>query len=286
MTERPTSYVNIGRLTLLVSLGLHGLLLCIPISEPDQAPPVADPERLQVVSLPPVAEQPVPAPEIPTAPEGARAAEPMPRPASPATRADYLLAVPAEPAAEPAAQPPVISRDEPSPPADSDGPAPAAPADADIDADTDADSPTMPPPENTSEDEPSLDERLANLDSYNDFQPPTDAQGATAALVEWVSANPQEFPEPLRDLKPILPVPLSTCLAQQPAENISVVVSVTPEGDLATEPTLLGTTGYSILDKKALQIARETDYPTPSRAKAYSMEIKVENSACPRNLRS
>ncbi|NEQ55785.1 MAG: hypothetical protein F6K11_37740, partial [Leptolyngbya sp. SIO3F4] len=108
---------------------------------------------------------------------------------------------------------------------------------------------------------------------------------ATSQLGEIVTQT-GIFPSPLRELESVLSaivVPLQNCLDNPPGDSVSVVVQVGPDGALTQDPELLNSSGYEVLDEKALEISREADYGSyhsSGETKAYSFAIKVDYDAC------
>ncbi|HZG37463.1 MAG TPA: hypothetical protein VEZ50_02175 [Nodosilinea sp.] len=222
-----------GGLLALVSIGMHGMLLGMPLAEPGPEAPndlseLNDPAAaIDVVRLPatpdPTAE---PVAQVPTAP-------------APVTKV--------------APAPPVARS---TPPA----PAPAAPQEN-----------SPPPPEVALEPVPSelppptLDERLRDPAQY-DFNQQTKSLLANemnfhmAVVPQWLEAEGQglsdsEVPVLGSKLAPLQVVyPIGTCLVPPPAEGL-VGVIVGANGQLVKEPVLLDSTGYTVLDEKALELA-------------------------------
>ncbi|MGB3138081.1 MAG: hypothetical protein WBG38_13845 [Nodosilinea sp.] len=246
-----------GGLLALVSIGLHGLLLGMPLSESTPEPQsdlteLSDPAAvIDVVRLPApsvsvaevMPELPAAAPE-PTASPSAAA----PAPAAPTAPAAPLLPVP----------PPVTETTlEPVPP-------------------------ELPPA--------TLDDRLRDPAQYQFNQ---QAKSLTAdeislytnELSAWLEAESEGLsddnaPELGTKLAPLQVVyPIATCLVPPPAEGlVGVIISTT--GQLVQDPILLDSTGYTVLDEKALEIAlqRRFEPQTGSRPnpKAYWLPVQVQ----------
>lgn len=265
-----------GGLLLLVSLGLHGLLLGLPLAESDLASPDSATELDQPVEVPVEAIDVV---RLPAAPEtaapgttplqtivpGAIAPKSVPQTAAPQAARPVQPSAPAAPTA-PASAPPVPVDLEPLPP--------------------------EPPPQ-------TLDDRLRDPAAYA-FN-----NQAKAAMAEGGSLDQQElstFAEVStrleemaveqgitdNDLIPVLgeklapllvAYPLNTCLVPPPAEGMVIVVADTA-GQPLQAPDLLYSTGYAVLDDKAMAMALERTFPAQSAGspnpRGYWLPVQVQ----------
>lgn len=88
-----------------------------------------------------------------------------------------------------------------------------------------------------------------------------------AVVPQWLDRESQglsdtDIPVLGRKLAPLrVPYPINTCLDPAPAEGlVGVIVSAT--GELVKEPVLLDSTGYTVLDEKALELALQQTFNT------------------------
>ena len=246
---------------ILVSIGLHGLVLALPLPDLVDPPPeveeLPEPEVIQVVTLPKLAtasessEPPVPEPpEEPPPPE-----PPM---------EDIVLT-----------DPEILDQvelefvdEEPNDSGDESGPDETG----DDGGQTDA---------------PTLDQRIASLDSYQNFD--GTKVGDTYVQNELLKRSQlpgSSWPSPLHALAGELPsivIPLQDCLDNKPGDSITVVVQLGPDAQLVGDPEAVNSSGYTVLDEKAIEIAKAADYAphhTPGKTKDYSFSIKVDYDAC------
>lgn len=265
-TTRATLGRSGGALLGLLSLGLHGLVMSLPM--PDTAPPALDSladqpdptEAIDVVRLPLA---PPPAAELPPAP---------------------VVAPPA-----------VANR--------SAQPVPSAPA-SPIPAPVQPEAPILPepkPPEVTPEVTPkaTLEERLRDPAEYA-YNREVKALIADevnlhiAVVPNWLEVEGQglgddEVPVMGAKQAPLqVAYPINSCLVPPPAEGL-VGVIVTPAGQLAKAPILLDSTGYTVLDEKALELALErtfaplaegSDVPTNPRAHWLPVQVQYDPAGC------
>ena len=244
-----------GGLLVLVSIALHGVLLGVPLPEAEPTPPaptaeLVDPATVAVVRLPPApkpAAEPVPQPS-PTVP---LAQGTQPKQASPSPQAS---ASPASP--EPDRLPDRL--------------------------------PTPPPPQ-------TLDERLHDPAAYEFNQ---QAKGLvadevtllTTVISDWLEAAAQGVSDsdiPVMGTKqaPLqVTYPIATCLTPPPAAGL-VGVIVSPTGQLVSA-VLLDSTGYTVLDDKALDMVRRQTFPpttgnlpNPS-AHWLPIEVQYDSASC------
>ncbi|MEA5450851.1 TonB family protein [Leptolyngbya sp. CCNP1308] len=281
---------------LLASLGLHALVLMLPAGTSDDAlvpppdpeqdsiaitrvPPAGEPDAAGTTALPPTPLQGRPAiaaqsPSTTAAPRPAvtqsrsqpRSSQPRPRPsAAPSARSQ-------------SAQPPTAPANPPA--------APAAPA--------------TPPPSPPSSTQPLFDgeigpqllayvaalnlpqakvdraaEYIQNRFSFNAAAVTRDA--FTTNQNEWISALRQE--PGLGDLSPEINrsefstvYPQRVCLTDAPGE-IAVGAVVNPDGSWRGAPTLLRSSGYGALDRKALQEIQRHRFAASDGIKAYVLTL-------------
>ncbi len=247
----------------LASIGLHGLVLALPmpnLEEPTvEEPELVDPEVIQVVTLPKLA----------TSPESAK--PPIPEP--PELVPEVLPEVPAEDLI--VATPELLEELEPEL-EDSEWEDEELLEDdlSDLDGDLEADDPI----------ELTLDQRLASLDSYNNYDGTRVGNSVATARLGEIVAQTGIWPSPLRSLEQALPaITLSQCISDPPGESVSVMVEVGADGALTKEPELLNSAGHEVLDEKALALAQAADYGAHHPAgetKAYSFAIQIDYEAC------
>lgn len=256
----------------LASIGLHGLVLALPmpslVEDVPETPESPDPDVIQVVTLPKLA----------TAPESVEPPIPEPPP-------DELP--PDEPPLE---EPPVeeivitdpemLDQVEPEVVEDEFD-------DIDIEDESDADSDTGDDDSGNLEggatSEPTLDQRLANIDSYGDYNEENAQRGYASSsyqkLTDWSNDNSASK---LSNFSLSLEVPLMECLKAKPANSAIVGITVDPDGNLVGDPELLGKTGYGVLDDQALTLAQAASYPGLGETQSYWIEIQVEKyTLCP-----
>ena len=263
-----------GALLGLLSLGLHGLVLSLPMPEtaPSDLDPLADqPDptevidvvRLPLASLPAAESSPTtdPRPAVAPPPVANRPAQPVPSPASPPSPSTPKPDQPQAPIPEPPEVPP--------------------------------EAPLEVLPEAT------LDNRLLDPAQYVFNQQAKSLVANefnlhTAVVPDWLEAEGQglsndEVPVMGTKLAP-LPVayPISSCLVPPPAEGL-VGVIVTPAGQLAKAPILIDSTGYTVLDEKALELALDrtfaplaegSDAPTNPRAHWLPVQVRYDPAGC------
>ncbi|MBE9070184.1 hypothetical protein IQ260_26435 [Leptolyngbya cf. ectocarpi LEGE 11479] len=254
----------------LASIGLHGLVLALPM--PDLGdPPVAveelpEPEVIQVVTLPKLAtasespESPIPEPVQPEEP---------PPPAPPTE--DIVLT---DPEILDQTDPEILDQVEPE-------------FDEPDDSGDESDADERDDGDGESEQELTLDQRIASRDSYQNFDGTKVGDIYVQNELLKLSQLPGgSWPTPLHTLAgelPALVVPLQDCLENKPGDSITIVVQIGPEAQLLGEPEAVNSTGYAVLDEKALEIAKAADYAphhTPGKTKDYSFAIKVDYEAC------
>ena len=243
----------------LASIGLHGLVLALPVPDLADPPPepleMADPEVIQVVTLPKLT-------------RGAESLEPsLPEPPTeppPVEEPDELVLL----------EPELLDEIEPGEldewdetPAVENQPAGGEPGDL----------------EDGSTAAPTLDQQLANIDSYGDYDGEQAGDVyASGKFNRWFNQNLAHAPQEL-DLDPplTLPVPVSQCLDHKP-KDIGIGVVVAADGSLVNDPAPLGSSGYGVLDKKAIELAREATYPPSAKTEAYWIKVQIEDyTLCP-----
>lgn len=260
---------------ILVSIGLHGLVLALPMPDlakpPEPEPNLPEPDVIQVVSLPKLATGDEPTePQLPKPEE-----EPLPL-------EEFEEILPAE---KVLTDPDVLDEVEPEP-------EPEIKQESAEPADT-----TTPPGEPPSNpDETELDKQLKqreNYDSFSDAQLGEEYQEGGSQFKEntvaWMlgqSLNFEQAPIHLEAIEAHLPsVSALACLDNAPSESVSVVVQVSLEdGTLVGEPETLNSAGYAILNQKALEIARKVDYSPyynpDDPAAAYWFNVQVSYDPC------
>ena len=248
----------------LASIGLHGLVLALPmpsLETPPETPETPDPEVIQVVTLPKLARSSEtskpPLPEQPDLPPEA------PPPIEDSVDEVVLAA------------PEILEEVEPEQPDEWDEEMPAEPEPDETDMDTGDET-----------DGPTLDQRLASFDSYTGFDSARVGDGAATSRLGEIAMAGGEWPSPMRQLEQTLSavdVPLQDCLDDPPGTSVSVMVEVGPDGTLTKEPELLNSAGYDVLDEKVLEIARTADYGayhSSNEAKTYSYAVQIDYEAC------
>ena len=135
-------------------------------------------------------------------------------------------------------------------------------------------------------DAPTLEQRLASLDSYTNFDGTRLGEIAASGRLGEIAQAGGEWPSPLRSLEQTLSavdVPLQECLDDPPGTSVSVMVEVGPDGALLGEPELLNSAGYDVLDERVLEIARTADYGAyhaAGKTKTYSYTVQIDYEAC------
>ncbi|MEM7064864.1 MAG: hypothetical protein AAF572_17110 [Cyanobacteria bacterium P01_B01_bin.77] len=237
---------------IMVSIGLHGLVLALPMPDlakpPESEPELTESDVIQVVSLPKLAKG-----DEPTEPQLPKPEEEPPPLEEPGevlleervlSDLDVLDEVEPEPEKE----------QEPEEPKEEAG----------------TTNPIDEPPANPSETE--LDKKLKNRENYTGFNDAlmgeeyqeggSQFKGNMTAWVLGKSLDFEQFPIHLEAIEAYLPsVPALACLDDAPGDSVSVVVQVSlVDGTLVGEPETLNSAGYMILNQKALEIAKKIDY--------------------------
>ncbi|MGG6239753.1 hypothetical protein ACQ4N7_14095 [Nodosilinea sp. AN01ver1] len=265
-----------GGLLAAVSIGMHGLLLGMPM--PGSAPEAED--KLTELSDPAAVMDVVR----------------LPASSKPIAAGGTLAPVPATPAAQttqPARSPVASAPEAPAPEA----PAPATPPPASPQTSPPPQAAPGPPPENIAlEPLPSapppltLDDRLRDPAQYqfngqaksllND-----EVSLYTNNLSNWLEQESQglsndDTPMLGTKLAPIqVAYPINTCLVPPPIEGLIGVI-VSPTGQLVKDPVLLDSTGYTVLDEKALEGALQRTFAPQSGAlpnpQAHWLPVQVQ----------
>ncbi len=257
----------------LASIGLHGLVLALPmpdlVVETPETPEITDPEVIQVVTLPKLAK----------AAEPSESSEPLlPEPEDPLPEEPPFREAPVEEIV--LADPEILDEIEPE-------------LDDFIEDEWEQEPDIEPNPvgvdEELRDEEPielTLDQRMASLDSYSNFDGMRVGDGVAATRLGEISLQGGGWPSPFRELEQGLVavmVPLQDCLEEPPGTSVSFIVEVGPDGMLTGDPEPLNSAGYEVLDEKALEIARNADYAAyhpAGETKAYSFAIQIEYEAC------
>ena len=250
----------------MVSIGLHGLVMALPmpnlVEEKPETPEPSETEVIQVVTLPKLA----------TAPESLQSPVPeQPPPAEPPTVEepveDIILTTPE-----------ILDELEPEP-EEFDH------SEWEESSGIENHQTDLSDPEEEPTNEPSLEQRLANLDSYSNFDGTRLGNDAALGRLGEI-AQQRGFPSLFNSLEQTLApiaVPLQECLDNLPGESVSVVVEIGPDGMLISEPELLNSSGYDVLDEKVLVTAREANYAahhSGDESKLYSFAIQIDYEAC------
>ncbi|MEM9805286.1 MAG: energy transducer TonB [Cyanobacteria bacterium P01_D01_bin.56] len=269
-------------LLVLASIGLHGLVLALPmpglVEEEPEKTEYLDPDAIQVVSLPKLA-------------TGSEESEELPLPEPPEEEPELPEEEPEQLIEEPIVTDPEILEDlAPEPKQDPDPEEPKEPARPEDE------------PENNPE-ETELDKALKQRENYGNFdgeKAGTDYRdGGTAfkgELTGWmfdrISSNANIFKtDYLAAIEAELPTVKSLkCLDEAPSEFVSVIVQVSEsDGSLvedAESPYALNSTGHKILDDKALEIATKADYSPyfnaaePAPGYWFNIRVEYDDSDC------
>ena len=244
-----------GSLFVVISLGLHWAVLQIPITEKsaveemtlEGSPSNAPTETIDVVRLP----APQPEPEPQPKPSPSAVAEPQPIPQTTQTpavtaqpqRPQPQPTVPSEPISQPSPEPDIVPDPEPTPE-------------------------PSPPPDPSPEPTPlTLDERLQTLAEYQPNNRGKSLATETNEFMDWYLSQPWEgfdpapLPAPKELAALVVEYPLNQCLTPTPTDG-QLEVIINPDGSLARDPRVLGSTGYDVLDEKAVENTAQYDFPT------------------------
>ncbi len=293
---------------LLASLGLHGLVLMLPAGSSDQAvipPPDPEQDSVAITRVPPAGESAAAVPgggAVPAAPLGAipggAAGAPLNALRSPAGAVPPAQrANPATPAsANRASRPAAPSRTSPRSPAAQTPPTPASTTSPPVT--------TTPPPAATpAASQPlfegdlgerlqtyvaslnlpqeRIDQLLTAIDQrlvYSDLN--TSDADYSQNLSQWQEAvraetglttlTPEEAPTELS-----ITYYQRACLSEEPG-TAQVGVIVSPVGSPRREPVLLRSSGYGIVDAKALRTVANHRFPRGGEVKAYTVTLPAE----------
>jgi len=239
-----------------ISLGLHWAVLQIPIAEEaaveDMTPEVSasgiPAETIDVVRLP--ASPPEPEPQPSPTPSPVAQLQPIPQTAqAPARTAQPQLPQPQPtPPPEPVSQP---------------SPEPELAPEPDLAPDP---SPT-PTPEPSPEPTPmTLDDRLQTFAEYQPNRRGKSLATETNEFMDWYLSQTWEgfenppLPSPKNLAALVVEYPLNQCLTPAPTDG-QLEVIVNDDGTLAREPRVLGSTGYDVLDDKAVENTGQYEFP-------------------------
>jgi hypothetical protein len=282
---------------LLASLGLHGLFLLMPVGSSGEAPiPPPDPEQdsVAITRVPPAgtADPEATPPGAPAAiPPPVQSAVPQVQTTAPRTRQTALPrrsqpSRPARTASRPSTDRPTSARPQPSAPAASSAPAtPPAPT-----------APPTPPSRPLFSAE--LGEQLLAYIAALDLPPSQVEQAAQsiqnrfafnadAVTREALNANQQRWEAAIRqdtglaELSPEIDrtdfstvYPQRVCLSDAPGP-ITIGALVNPDGSWRGDPTLLRSSGYGSLDRKALQEIQSHTFAPAEGATAYVLTVET-----------
>ncbi|MGG6237921.1 energy transducer TonB [Nodosilinea sp. AN01ver1] len=302
---------------LLVSLGLHGLVLMLPAGSDGEAvipPPDPEQDSVAITRVPPAgtpesgaaaaSTTTTPVPARPSVPIGAarqsqplsQATAPQPTP-QPASRSRSP-----QPQARPRSQPQPQS----PPPQSASDPRPAASSRPASDDPAAATAPTPSAPDASSQPlfDSNLGERLlahvatvdlpqAQVDQAAESIQNRFAFNAAAVTREAFNANQQRWEAAIRqdgqaNLSPEINrtefstvYPQRVCLSDVPGDiNIGAVVN--PDGSWRGEPTLLRSSGYGALDRKAMQEIQNHTFAPADGLKAYVLTVETSVDYGPR----
>ncbi|MEL6137732.1 MAG: hypothetical protein AAFR42_10040 [Cyanobacteria bacterium J06628_6] len=238
----------------VISIGLHGLLLTIPVPEiapPEEPIEETEPEIIDVVTLP----------------------ELIAPPAAPEPEAEELIASPQRPEPEPVIQPeptpePIAVEAEPQLPQPTDPEL----ADSELDSletnDAETDGSTDPIPL-------TLDERMADSSNYQYVATNTKGSDVSGKSFDWMT---QIGIFDFKDDDPTPPVSIDVPLAQCPDPTpIKAIIGIhlDADGNRLSDLVPLQSTGYDILNEKALELASSMAYPAFGAETAYMLSIPV-----------
>ena len=250
----------------VLSIGLHALLLRVPMPDVEKAEVVEpdEPEVIEVVKLPEVASLPAAA-DIEAPPAVTPA--PPPQPVTPPP-------VQPQPGVAPA---PVIE----TPVAETPAPEEQIDPETEPETETEPEPETAPEPEiepETAPEPPTLVQRLADPEEYVSYaKTATEENAYRRASTDWYgevfmahSLIPGKHnPDPPIVLDaPLCPTPL-------PATEVEVGVVVNADGGLEGEPVTLRSTGYDVLNEQVLVLAKEQAYPATGAIAAYEVKVLV-----------
>lgn len=253
-TPRWLPWLRGGGLFVVLSLGLHWAVLQIPIAEEpttaefalDALAPEAPTETIDVVRLPEPKSEPEPTPSPAPAAEPQPIPSPVRPPAVPAQPQVSQLqsTAPPDPMAQPSTEPEPVPEPEPT-----FEPTPS------------------PTPESSPEPTPmTLDERLQTLAEYQPNNRTKSLATETNEFMNWYIAqtwegvDPAPLPAPKELAALVVDYPLNQCLTPSPTDG-QLEVIIDPDGSLARDPRVLGSTGYDVLDEKAVENTAQYNFP-------------------------
>lgn len=265
----------------LTSIGLHGLVLALPMpslvdTPPEELPELTDPEVIQVVTLPKLATGPEnestepPFPELPEE-------EPPPEEESELELDEERVLSDPEILEEVIPEPEEL--DEPEPEND------------------------IEPEPSEQPSDPSSDQQNGNTkyggyngDQVNNFKDP---MFSSQQFGEWEPRVRDKFSIPdkdkngednglgklnARDLQePFLPFKPSDCLMDDPSEKVILGIVLDADDMLIGEPTLLSNSGYTDLDNELIEFTQGLNYAqnnSPGVLKPYWFSVPIEHEKC------
>ena len=260
---------------LLVSLGLHGLLLALPLPNPradlsadrgadGEASDSAPQATMDVVQLPASARpqsqsHPAPEPSFPAMADLAPPLQPFSQFSQPPEPA-----VPPIPTPRPLATPTPSSTPKPSSPNSS--PSPPSPTPAPNPAPTPTD--------------PRLD--YGRYQYNHQTKSIDDANGAFSGVASALQLEypSDRWPQIKKEYAVTLPIDylLDTCLPQPPG-TARLVAVVDPNGHLDRPPEWVASTGYDLLDQEALEAINQYQFPAPPTLAIYGVTVTVNYDA-------
>jgi hypothetical protein len=111
-----------------------------------------------------------------------------------------------------------------------------------------------------------LEDRLQTFAEYQPNNRGKSLATETNEFMNWyVSQTWEEFdsaplPSPKALAALVVEYPLNQCLTPSPTDG-QLEVIVSPDGSLARDPRVLGSTGYDVLDEKAVENTVQYDFP-------------------------
>lgn len=133
--------------------------------------------------------------------------------------------------------------------------------------------------ENNSEAARSRANLLAHLRALTYNAEGTTSEEASAAQEEWLAGAQEQAKEPDLDVAKTLEVSIPydgrVCLSPEPVDGL-VGVWVKPDGTLGGDPTLLKSTGYSLLNEEAASAIASIEFPKGEAPTAYAFDVKID----------
>ena len=263
---------------LILSLGLHSLILAIPIPDFEESQIeealLEEPKTIQVSRLPIS-----PEPEAITVKPAAVEESPEETPETPKNESTST-------------EPPISVSDNPPEPEPEEPPPEPAPK-----PEPEEIPPAPEAPENLSApaiEPPALEERLKDSLAYAYNPTGTTDEEATGEYTRWFTEILAEYNDLLPEKEDPIDIlyRLGECLPQAPiSASVGVIVDeneeiITITSGLVDNPHLLNSTGYSVLDEQAIEAVQNHTFPDKSGIKAYSFEVRVvdyDSEACNSN---